>query len=932
MGRQRLKTVDGTVVTDRGAPLRGGVAEIFSWGKTTGKAAYAVDAAYYRRLRAARLNAVRIACLDPWQRSNNYPHWDFSVASEREKFLAELDRAVQLATENDLYVLIDYHDIGRLDLEDACRFWDLVAPRYAAHPAVFFELANEPVGYHPECYTDDDLRNQELLFHRVRALAPETHLVLLSFANTAVELVPDGNPVVDVLKRMKGIDWSNASVGIHPYRTLSSKILLEIQQHAPVVVTELDLPVHAGGIPYLYSVIDGAEYGQQPLERHRISWFGWGYEGFEKFEKRFERGLLPDAKAKDYLWEPDVPLPKRLSTGSVVIELLRRPEVHDAFAAMGVKARHVYSCMTLALFAAVLDGIMMLALLPVSLGASQGSFDFFWQDERMARLRPHLPAAVFTYPGTFLGLALFVFTLGLVKSCAHYGLHLYVSRLYRTSSARLANAAFRRYLLFGKSFFDKHGAGNTAAILDYNHDLLNLLKKLLEMVSESFIIGIYLVVMLIISWKLTLVSLLVFPAMHFVRQWIARKTRKPVEESHARTLRAAVKAFEIHRSMPLFRAFTKEEEAAAQHAHLMDEIRRSDFQVWLYEGLLPRAQEVTTLAALLLVLVLAFVVDRGQISAAKLFVFFFVSRLALPQLSVFHEVEMEFFKKTRQVDLFLALFNDNGKYITPPGEKDFTELKDGIYFQKLTFSYPDRDPVLHQVSFTIPKGRITAIVGPSGSGKTTIANLLLRYYDIAPHTIALDGICIRQFHAESLRRSISVVSQDVILLDDTLRGNITFGVDGEVPDAEVDRVIHEAALEEVVASLPLGMDTRIGSEGATLSGGQRQRVALARALLKRAPILVLDEPTSSLDAETEQVVQKAIEGTLAGCTVLMISHRMSTIRRADQVVFLENGRVVESGGLHELIERNGRFFEMWEAQKFDWELTEPALAESAAEA
>jgi ATP-binding cassette, subfamily B, bacterial MsbA len=915
MGRERPKIRQGTLLTDRGTPMRGGVAEVYAYGKFTGKTAYVRDPKYYRALRSARLNAVRVVCSDPWQRSHQHPHADLGVNSERHAFLAELDAVVDLATANNLYVLIDYHDIGRLDLEHAMQFWQIVAPRYAAHPSVFFELANEPVSWHPESYTDEDLRKQETLYRYVRNLAPETHLVLLTFANTARELVPERNPVVDVIERMQGIDWSNASVGIHPYRTLSSKVLLEIQEHAPIVVTELDVPFHAGGLLDLYTQIDGAEYGHQPLERHGISWFGWGIEGPDNLKKNFVRGVLEDAKTKSYLWDLDSPLPRSFTAGSVIIRLFRQPAMQDALRSMGVKPRQVFACIGLAFAAAILDGAMLLSLLPLTTGAASGSFDYFWS-QGLSGLRHSLPPGMTTYRGTFFTLAVFIFGLGCVRSGALYGLHLYVSRLYRIFSARLANAAFRRYLVFGKPFFDKHGAGQTASVLDYNHDLLNLLKKLLELISETAIVVIYLVVMLVISWKLTLVSLLVFPAMHLIRRWIAKRTSHAVAESHEKTLRVAAKSFDIHRAMPLFRAFTKEEAAARNHASLMEEIRRSDFYVWLFDGLLPRAQEITTLAALLFVLILAFALEGGQLSTVKLFVFFFVSRLALPRLSVFHEVELEFFKKMPHVELFLSLFNDNGKYIIPSNGKVFPPLQDAIYFQKLTFAYPDRDPILHKLSFTIPKGKTTAIVGPSGSGKTTIANLLLRYYDVAPHTIAIDGICIREFSPESIRQSISVVSQETMLLDDTLRANIVFGVEGTVSDADLRRVIQDAALEEVVASLPVGLDTPVGSDGVTLSGGQRQRVSLARAMLKQAPILILDEATSSLDIETEQAVQAALETAFEGSTRVVISHRMTAILQADHVVVLDAGRVAEAGSLQELLDCKGRFYEMWEAQVF----------------
>src|SRR5580704_16392399 len=154
VARERPKTENRTVLTDRGTPLRGGVVELFAYGKDTGKTAYARDPKYYRMLRRARLNALRVVCCDPWQRSRGFPHWDISRDADREAFFSELDAIVKIASENDLYVLIDYHDIGVLDQDLAAEFWLHVAPRYANHPGVFYEVANEPVSFHPEYYKD----------------------------------------------------------------------------------------------------------------------------------------------------------------------------------------------------------------------------------------------------------------------------------------------------------------------------------------------------------------------------------------------------------------------------------------------------------------------------------------------------------------------------------------------------------------------------------------------------------------------------------------------------------------------------------------------------------------------------------------------------------------------------------------------------------
>ncbi len=918
MSRRRVTIQNGTVVSDCGTLLRGGVAEVFAWGKQTGSTAYATDPAYYRALRRARLNAVRVVCFDPWQRSNEYPHWDLSNQEDCANFLRELDTVVRLAAEHGLYALIDYHNVGAYDLPHLQSFWSLVAPRYAGQTHVLFELANEPVSWYPDNYSDEVLRDLESVYHQVRALAPQTHLVLLSFPNVAKGR-PKSGPMLDVVVRMRGIDWTNASVAVHPYGGFSTGILIALRECVPVIVSEVDLPAHAGAThqPYLYTSLDGGEYGLQALERIGMSWFSWGIASPANLDRFFTRGVLMDAAEKGYLWQPDWPEPRSLAAFSAIAGFFTQYPVGEMARRMGLKRAHVAICVVLACVAAGLDGVMLAALIPISRGAAEGSFGFLWGSGVLSWLRPHLPANLTSYVGTFALLGVALLFVGILKNLAYYALHLVTGHWYGVYSRRLAGAVFERYLSFGKAYFDRHSTGQMAAVIDHNHQFLNLFQGLLRLVSETPMVIVSLGVLLLISWRLTVVVVLVFPVLHFVRRWIARRSTRPIEESHAKTLTIASKAYEVLRSAPLFRAFEKQEQAIRTHAAIMEEVRKADFQVWRFKGLLPRAQDVTTLLALLIILISALALERGATSIAAVFVFFFVARQALPRLSVFHEVELEFAEKTAVLREFFDVFNDNGKYILPGGVREFEGIVDSIRLQNLTFAYPDRQPVLHDVSMIIRRGKMTALVGPSGSGKTTITSLLLRYYDVPPHQIVFDGVNCREFSTRSVRQRIALVSQDVILLDDTLRRNLTFGADGEVSEEELKRAVSEACLDELVASLPSGLETRVGADGVTLSGGQRQRVAIARAMLKKAPILILDEATSSLDSHTERLVQQAIENAIRDCTSIVVAHRLSTIQRADRVVVLDAGRVVEEGPPRDLLERKGRFYEMWEAQKFD---------------
>jgi len=225
----------------------------------------------------------------------------------------------------------------------------------------------------------------------------------------------------------------------------------------------------------------------------------------------------------------------------------------------------------------------------------------------------------------------------------------------------------------------------------------------------------------------------------------------------------------------------------------------------------------------------------------------------------------------------------------------------------VTFTYPGRRrPALRDVSFVVPRGSTVALVGPSGAGKTTIASLFLRFWDPGAGTVRMDGHDLREYGLDDLRRRIALVAQDTYLFNDTLRHNILLAR----PDAgaaDVEAAVEQAALTEFVAGLPDGLDTVVGERGAQLSGGQRQRVAIARAFLKDAPILILDEATSHLDAVSEQAVRGALDRLARSRTTLVIAHRLSTVRSAQRIVVLDDGRVAETGAHRELLDKGGLY-------------------------
>ncbi len=251
--------------------------------------------------------------------------------------------------------------------------------------------------------------------------------------------------------------------------------------------------------------------------------------------------------------------------------------------------------------------------------------------------------------------------------------------------------------------------------------------------------------------------------------------------------------------------------------------------------------------------------------------------------------------------------------VEAPGAKPLLLEKGEIEFANVSFAYEPQNPVLKGVSLKVPPGRTVALVGPSGSGKSTLVNLALRFFDPERGKVTIDGQDIKFVTIDSLRDKIALVTQDPVLFDDTIRANIAYGTN-PVVEEKVIAAAKAAAAHDFIMALPNGYDTRVGEAGGLLSGGERQRIAFARAIYKDAPILLLDEPTSSLDSEAEAKVQMALEELMRGRTVLMIAHRLSTVKKADLICVLDQGRIVETGRHDELVAKGGLYTRLHRTQ------------------
>ena len=248
-----------------------------------------------------------------------------------------------------------------------------------------------------------------------------------------------------------------------------------------------------------------------------------------------------------------------------------------------------------------------------------------------------------------------------------------------------------------------------------------------------------------------------------------------------------------------------------------------------------------------------------------------------------------------------------------PNATTISELNDQISFNNVSFNYDGNDRVLKDVSFNMKKGTVTALVGSSGAGKSTIADLIPRFYDVVDGSVMIDGTDIRDIEINSLRRLMGIVSQETILFNDTIKSNIKYGLQS-VSDQRLEEAAKNANALDFIKEQPEGFETMIGEKGVRLSGGQRQRIAIARGILKNPPILILDEATSSLDTESEHLVQTAIDNLMAERTVLVIAHRLTTVENADSILVMDSGQIVASGTHQELLSQEGIYTRLYNKQ------------------
>lgn len=484
----------------------------------------------------------------------------------------------------------------------------------------------------------------------------------------------------------------------------------------------------------------------------------------------------------------------------------------------------------------------------------------------------------------------------------------------------IRNKLFESFLNSDLSFFVKRKKGDllsriSSDIIEYDE---NILKSYQTITNSIVVISIYLVILFYMEWKLTLISLVLFPVVILVTSTLSHRLKSNSKRLQ-KTNGVIVSVIEqTIGGLRIIKSLTAIEYVNQKFKKINNDFTLLRNKVYRRIDLASPLSEVLSsvvVAVILLVGCNEVLSNSGPSSTmfvVYLILFILIIKPAKDASTAFYSIK----KGLASVERIMEIQENKPSIVEPKESEEFPNIENGIRFENVTFSYDDNTPVLKNISCIFEKGKTTAIVGPSGSGKTTMVDLIEKFYMAQEGNIYFDNVSVKDINSCKIRENISIVGQETILVNDSIRNNITFGLKNHSFE-DIRRASQIANIDEFILSLPDGYDTNIGDKGNKLSGGQKQRIAIARAVLKKSDIIILDEATSALDNKNEVLVQEALNKIATNKTMIVIAHKLSTIENADKIIVLDQGLIKEEGTHKELMNKQGLYYHLYYIQKLN---------------
>lgn len=519
-----------------------------------------------------------------------------------------------------------------------------------------------------------------------------------------------------------------------------------------------------------------------------------------------------------------------------------------------------------------------------------------------------------------ISILLIVFTLA--KGVAEYLSTYLMARIGQSSVLKLRQDLYNHLLAQSATFFERHRTNYLVSRLVSSAAAIEtaVVATLRDLLRESFSLIAFLSASFYYSWRLTLASLIVAPIIALLTVKFGKALRNLARESLEGSKQLTDTAQEALANQSIVKAYRAEQRESDRFTAVAKRILKANLRSASIAGASPPTIEII---GILFVVLLLFVgqqeIIAGRMNTAQFVTFLFFLLRSYDPMRKLSRLQNSMEQALAAAQHVWEVMDEHAAIKEKENAREVAPLKQGIELRNVSFGYDNEArSVLRDVNLRVEAGTMVALVGESGGGKSTLTKLLPRFHDPSSGAVLWDGVDLRDVKLASLRRQIALVTQETVLFNDTVRHNIAYGKP-DATDAEIQEAANIALAHDFIREMPDGYDTIVGERGIFLSGGQRQRLAIARAILVNAPVLILDEATSALDAESERLVQRAIANLVRNRTTIVIAHRLSTVRRADVIVVMEAGRIIETGTHTELLARGGKYQKLYELQFADEE-------------